>query len=67
MSETTHEILLDLGPCHGCSGCHEMCPEIFGWDDDNDRPYLKRPDATEEEIREALSLCPKECIQLADD
>ncbi|OIO05360.1 MAG: hypothetical protein AUJ49_01450 [Desulfovibrionaceae bacterium CG1_02_65_16] len=57
-----YEVLLDLSRCNACSGCAEICPEIFGWDDGPGRPYLKRQYATHDEVREAISLCPKRCI-----
>lgn len=57
-----HEVLLDLSRCNACSGCAGVCPEIFGWDEDMERPYLKRHFATHDEVREAIALCPKRCI-----
>jgi len=60
--ETLHEVLLDPSRCNACTGCSEICPEVFGWDDDMERPVLKRQLATHEEVREAIALCPKRCI-----
>lgn len=57
-----HEVLLDLSRCNACSGCCEICPEIFEWDEDQERPCLKRQEATHDEVREAIALCPKRCI-----
>ena len=66
MSDQEQEIILDLGPCTGCTGCHELCPKIFGWDENTDRPCLKRTTATPEEIRDAMAACPGDCIELED-
>ncbi|MEF2144889.1 MAG: ferredoxin [Desulfovibrionaceae bacterium] len=60
------EIILDQGRCHGCMGCHEMCPALIGWDEENDRPILKKNKATEEEIQEAMACCPKDCFELGE-
>lgn len=60
-------INLDLGRCHGCMGCVEMCPNVVGWDEENERPFLKRHEASEDEFQEALACCPKDCFEFADD
>ncbi len=60
--DTLHEVLLDRSRCNACTGCAEVCPEVFGWDDDLGQPYLKRSFATHDEVREAIALCPKRCI-----
>lgn len=62
--DSLHEVLLDLSRCNACSGCCEICPDIFQWDDNTGRPTLKRQLATYDEVREAISLCPKRCISI---
>ncbi len=62
--DSQHEVLLDLSRCNACSGCCEICPDIFQWDDNTGRPTLKRQFATHDEVREAISLCPKRCISI---
>ncbi len=64
MSDKKNEIIMDMGPCNGCAGCSELNPDIFGWDEDQGRPYLKKTHATKEEIQDALSCCPGDCISL---
>jgi ferredoxin len=61
-AETLHEVLIDRSECNACSGCCDICPDIFQWDDDLGRPSLKRQHATHDEVREAISLCPRRCI-----
>ncbi|MBU1040325.1 MAG: ferredoxin [Proteobacteria bacterium] len=61
-ASTLHEVLVDPSECNACSGCCDICPEIFEWDDDLGRPSLKRQFATHDEVREAISLCPRRCI-----
>lgn len=67
MSDKKKEIILDLSECNSCTGCTDLNPEIFGWDDDQNKPFLKRFEATEEEIRDSISCCPGDCISLKDD
>ena len=57
---------LDLGHCSGCQACMEMCPEVFGWDDDLDRPVLKTPCGPREQVIQVAAFCPKDCIRVAD-
>jgi len=59
---TLHEVLVDRSECNACSGCCDICPDIFEWDHDTGRPSLKRQFATHDEVREAISLCPRRCI-----
>lgn len=66
-SETKRPLTLDLSRCHGCMGCVEMCPEVVGWDEANQRPFLKRLEVSEEEIREAMANCPKDCFEFAGE
>lgn len=58
------EVSINLAECNRCMGCVDMCPELFEWDDENDCPVLKRTEANEEEVREALTCCPSDCIEL---
>ncbi|MDO9630601.1 MAG: ferredoxin [Humidesulfovibrio sp.] len=59
---TLHEVLVDRSECNACSGCCDICPDIFEWDNDLGCPSLKRQFATHDEVREAISLCPRRCI-----
>ena len=61
-NEMHHEVFIDLCGCNACSGCCDICPDIFQWDDDQGRPCLKRQHATHDEVREAIALCPRRCI-----
>ena len=66
MSEQEREIILDIGPCNACTGCVELCPEIFGWDENAGRPYLKRSTASPEEVQDIVATCPGDCIAVSD-
>lgn len=62
--DTCHEVLIDMSRCNACSGCSEICPDIFDWDENMEQPCLKRQFATHDEVREAIALCPKRCISV---
>lgn len=65
-ADAGREITLDTGRCNGCLGCVGLNPDVFGWDENLGLPFLKRDRATPEEINEALTCCPKQCIGFAD-
>ena len=58
------EASLDLGYCTSCQACIELCPEVFGWDETSDLPYLKTSQGSEEDLRKAAAYCPKDCIEV---
>lgn len=64
MSDETpsRNVYLDLVPCHGCGACAEIAPELFGYDQDVDRPFLKVPEGPEEQVRRSMAYCPNDCI-----
>ena len=62
--DALHEVLIDRSECNACSGCCDICPDIFEWDEDMGRPSLKSQFATHDEVREAISLCPRRCISV---
>ncbi|MGE4292162.1 MAG: ferredoxin [Desulfovibrio sp.] len=69
MHEDTQKrpLILHLERCHGCMGCAELCPAVVGWDEDNERPFLKRLEVTEGEIQEAMACCPKDCFEFSGE
>ena len=70
MSETA-EALRDINichaDCHGCRGCVDMAPGIFQWNEQDDRPLIVKDGVTEEEVREAMAFCPRDCIHFNDE
>lgn len=64
MENEKKTIHLEPSSCNGCEGCIELNPEIFGWDDATDRPFLITNEASEEEIRDVMACCPGSCITL---
>lgn len=61
------ETTLNLERCTGCQACVELCPEVFGWDETLELPFLKAGRGTDEDLRKAAAYCPKDCIQVPAD
>lgn len=65
MSET-RQVVLNLPLCSGCGACHELAPEIFGWDEAEERPVLLQDEAPVEVLRKIMSYCPEDAIEAED-
>lgn len=62
------KVVIDTDECIGCQSCVEICPEVFGFDDDEEKAYVIKPEGgPEDEIQEAIDSCPVECISLEED
>jgi len=49
--------------CVGCETCVELCPDIFGFNEDDEKAYVKLAEGGDEDcIEEAMGSCPAECI-----
>lgn len=58
------DIVLDHICCIRCLGCVEMAPEFFAYDEETDRIVMLHDQASENDVHEAVRICPKECISL---
>lgn len=61
------KIVIDTDECLSCESCAEICPEVFGYDEETEKAYLIEgydPDA--DCVEEAIASCPAECIELED-
>ena len=57
------EITIDRDECLGCESCVELCPEIFGFDENEGKAYIKQLEGCDDEvIQEAVDNCPAGCI-----
>jgi ferredoxin len=54
---------LDVGECTGCESCVEVCPQVFRRNAQTGlMEVMETEDYSEEEVREAIKLCPADCI-----
>jgi ferredoxin len=44
----------------------DLNPDIFEWDETTDRPIVIRPEATIQEVQDAMNCCPGECILIKE-
>ncbi len=57
---------IDIDECVGCGACAEQCPEVFQLVDGRYAQVVNPEGAPEEEIQEAIDLCPVQCIHWDD-
>jgi ferredoxin len=59
--------VIDLGNCTDCESCLEICPHIFKRNKETGLiEVIDLPEYPEEDILEAISVCPAECISLEE-
>lgn len=57
------KVIIDEEECLGCEACVELCPDIFGFDDDAEKAIVIMPEGGDENcIDEAMDSCPADCI-----
>ena len=57
------KVVIEEEECVGCEACVELCPEIFEFDEDNEKALVKMPEGGDEDcINEAMDSCPSDCI-----
>jgi len=60
-------VYIDTDECIGCESCVELCPEVFGFNYDEEKAEVILPEGGPEEcIEEAMDACPEECIHFQD-
>ncbi|MFP4071227.1 MAG: ferredoxin [Desulfovibrionales bacterium] len=64
MSDEAKVTNLDVECCIGCEACHELCPEVFGFNEDDEKAFLITDTGPRECLEEAASTCPEECIEV---
>ncbi len=58
------EIIIDVDECIGCEACVEACPEVFGFDDEDEKAFvIENSDPDADCVDEAIASCPAECIE----
>jgi ferredoxin len=59
---------IDLSRCTGCDSCLEICPEVFRRN--RETGLIEVVDLCqypENEVQEAISICPADCITWEDE
>lgn len=57
------QVKIEQDECIGCGACVELCPDIFAFDDDQNKAYVTAPEGGNQEcINEAIASCPVSCI-----
>ena len=56
-------LMIDIGRCSKCMGCVEALPEVFRYNPDSGIVEVVDLDEyPEDEVREVIKNCPKDCI-----
>lgn len=59
------DVVIDVDECIGCEACVEACPEVFAFNDDEEKAYVvEGADADADCVEEAIASCPAECIEI---
>ena len=53
---------IDQDECLGCEACVEVCPDVFGFNDDEIAFVIEGKEAGADCVDEAIASCPAECI-----
>ncbi len=57
------QVIIDEEECIGCEACVELCPSVFGFNEDEEKAFvIDGADASEDCVEEAIASCPGECI-----
>ncbi|MEG6505096.1 hypothetical protein [Nitratidesulfovibrio sp. 1201_IL3209] len=60
------EVLLSPGDCSGCGACTELAPDIVGWREGDERPFLVSDVAPDGVLTELMAFCPEGCFEDGD-
>jgi ferredoxin len=66
MEQRIARVVVDLVHCTGCGACSEVCPEVFGFDEQTELPFLKADPPIEACVWKAVAYCPEDCIEVEE-
>lgn len=56
-------VVIETEECIGCQSCVELCPDVFGFDEENEKATVLVEKGDDEAcIQEAIDTCPVTCI-----
>ena len=59
------KVRIETDECIGCESCVEICPEVFGFDEETEKAVVILVEGGPEDcIEEAIETCPVDCIHL---
>lgn len=57
------KVQIDQEECIGCEACVEACPEVFRFDEDDEKAFVIEDSNQDVDcVDEAIASCPAECI-----
>ena len=57
------KVIIETDECIGCDSCVEICPEVFGFDEEEEKAVVILSEGGPEDgIEEAIETCPVGCI-----
>ena len=62
------KVVIDDDECVGCQSCVELCPDVFGFNEETEKAEVLQAEGGDEDcIDEAIESCPVECIDWEED
>jgi ferredoxin len=57
------KVVIEIEECVGCETCVELCPDVFTFDEDEQKAHVAKEEGGDEAcIDEAIETCPTQCI-----
>jgi|AGTN01.3.fsa_nt_gi hypothetical protein len=57
---------IDKELCISCGNCIELCPAVFGWDEDEKAQVLKENGCEECDCEQAVADCPTNALTMQE-
>jgi ferredoxin len=61
------EFYIDDEECIACGSCAETCPDCFRYEEGMEHAQVTSFDCPEDDVQEAMDLCPVQCIHWQDE
>ncbi|MCF8070713.1 MAG: ferredoxin [Desulfobacterales bacterium] len=61
-----NKVEIDQDECIGCETCVEICPSVFGYNEDDEKAFvIEESDQDADCVDDAITSCPADCISKA--